>query len=107
MIIVDDFCVEYVGRKHAEHLASVLKKYHDISEDWEGKIFAGIDLIWDYAQKHSGRTCRLWMKIYIPKILFKVGHKLPVKKQLSLHRCRDITYGSKVQQAPEEDSSPA
>ena len=46
------------------------------------------------------------MKIYIPKILFKVGHKLPVKKQLSLHRCRDITYGSKVQQAPEEDASP-
>ena len=46
------------------------------------------------------------MKNYIAKLLFKVGHKLPVKKQLSPHRCRKITYGSKVQQAPEEDSSP-
>ena len=37
MIIVDDFGVDYVGRKDKEHLASVLKNYHDISEDWEGK----------------------------------------------------------------------
>ena len=32
-------------------------------------------------------------------------HKPPVKKQLSPYRCREITYVSKVQQAPEEDSS--
>ena len=36
-----------------------------------------------------------------------MGHRLPVKKQLSTHRCREITYSRKVQQAPEEDSSPA
>ena len=53
MLIVDDFGVEYVSRKHAEHLAPVLKKYHEISEDWESKTFAGIYLIWDYTQKHS------------------------------------------------------
>ena len=34
----------------------------------------------------------------------EVGHKLPVKKQLSPHRCREITYGSKVKQAPKKDS---
>ena len=36
-----------------------------------------------------------------------MGHKLPVKKQLSPYCCREITYSRKVQQAPEEDSSPA
>ena len=107
MFIADDFGVEYVGRKHAAHLASALKKYHEISEDWEGKKIAGIKLIWDYTQKHGGRTFRLSMKSYIAKLLFKVGHKPPVKKQIYLERCREITYGSKVQQAPEEDSSPA
>ena len=107
MLIVDDFCVEYVRRKHAENLASVLKKYHEISEDWEGKSFSGIDLIWDYAQKHSARTCRMSMTRYIAKLLFNVGHKLPVKKQISPHRCREITYVIKVQQAPEEYSSTA
>ena len=49
MLIVDDFGVEYVRRKHSDHLALVLKKYHDISEYWEGKKISGIDLIWDYA----------------------------------------------------------
>ena len=36
-----------------------------------------------------------------------MGHKLPAKKHISPHRCMDITYVSKVQQEPEEDSSPA
>ena len=107
MLIGDDFGVEYVGRKQAEHLASVLKNYLKISEDWEGKIFVGIDLIWDYTQNHSGRSFRLSMESYIYKLLFKVGHKTPVNKNISPHRCREITYGRKVQQAPEEDSSPA
>ena len=47
------------------------------------------------------------MKIYMAKLLFKVGHKPPVKKLLSPHHCMDIMYGRKVQQAPEQDSSPA
>ena len=99
--------MEYVGRKHTEHLASVLKKYHEISEDWEGKKFAGVDLIWDYTRKHSGITCRFLIKSYIPKLLYKVGHKPPVNKHLSPHSCREIMYDRKVQQAPEEDPSPA
>ena len=36
-----------------------------------------------------------------------MGHKSPVNKQLSPYRCREITYGRKVQQALEEDSSTA
>ena len=84
------FGVKYVGRKHAEHL-----------------YFSGIDLIWDYAQNHSGRTFRLLMKSYIAKLLFKVGHKLPAKKQLSPHLFREITYDIMVQKAPEKDSSRA
>ena len=84
MLIVDDFRVDYVGRKHTEHLASDLKNYHDISDYWEGKKFAGVDLIWDYAQKNSSRTCKLSMTSYIAKLLLKVGHKLLVNKQISL-----------------------
>ena len=36
-LIVDYFGVEYVGKQHADHLATILKKYHNITEDWEGK----------------------------------------------------------------------
>ena len=64
-LIVDEFGMKYVGRKHAKHLDSVLKNYDEMSEDREGKKIVGIELIWDYTQKHSGRTCRLSMKSYI------------------------------------------
>ena len=44
VLIVNNFGVEYVGRKHADHLLGVLNQHYEISEDWEGKKFAGIDL---------------------------------------------------------------
>ena len=36
-LIVDNFGAEYVGKKRADHLATVLKKNHNITEDWTGK----------------------------------------------------------------------
>ena len=63
MLIVDDFGIEYVRNQDADHLASVLKKHHDISQDWEGNKFAGIDLDWNYSTKHCDRTCRLFMRL--------------------------------------------
>ena len=33
VLIVDDFGVEYVGRKHADHLLAVLNQHYEISED--------------------------------------------------------------------------
>ena len=63
VLIVDDFGVEYVRKKDADHLAKTLKKHHTISQDWEGKKFYGIDLTWTYAPNHADWTCRLSMKI--------------------------------------------
>ena len=47
-LIVDDFGVEYVGKQHSDHLATILKKDHNITEDLEVKKYADIDLKWDY-----------------------------------------------------------
>ena len=47
-LVVDNFGVEYVGKQHAEHLVTILKKYHNITEDWEGKKYDGIYLKWGY-----------------------------------------------------------
>ena len=32
-LVVDNFVVEYVGKQHAEHLATILKIYHNTTED--------------------------------------------------------------------------
>ena len=72
--MVDDFGVEYVGKQHADHLATIFKKYHNTTEDWEGKKYAGIDLKWDYEK----RTCRATMDGYILDLRNKFQHMQPL-----------------------------
>ena len=48
---MDDFGIKYTGKQHADHLASILKKHYNISQDWEGKRYLGLDLDWDYTKK--------------------------------------------------------
>ena len=105
MLIVDDFVLEYVRKQDADNLASVLKNHHDISKDWEGKKFTGIDLDWNYANKHCDRNCRLSMINYIKNLLIKMNHPIPRKPQLPPHKCCEVKYGSKNQLAPKEDTS--
>ena len=100
LLIVDDFGLEYVINQDAYHLASVIKKHHDISQDWEGKKFAGIDLNWNYTTKHCDITCRLYMKNYIKNLLVKLNHPMPRKPQPPPHKFRKVKYGSKHQLAP-------
>ena len=102
LLVVDNFGIEYVRKQDADHLTSVLKKHHEISQDWEGKKFAGIDLDWNYATKHWDRTYRLSMKNYIKILLVKLNPPMPRKPQLSPHKWREVKYGSKTQIAPEE-----
>ena len=45
------------------------------------------------------------MNHYIADLLIKLGHPMPNKPQRSPHRRKPINYGSKVQMAPEEDTS--
>ena len=46
------------------------------------------------------------MDSYIANLHLKYGHKAPAKPQLSLHRHREINYGSKEQLVAEEYTSP-
>jgi hypothetical protein len=103
VLIVDDFGVQYTGREHAEHLHSTLQKHYEVTTDWEGKKFAGIDLQWDYA----ARTCRATMDGYINEVLIKFDHQRPKKPQQSPHKHRKIIYGAEAQlQNIEIDTSP-
>ena len=46
-LFVDDFGIEYVNKRHADHLHDILLKHYEITQDWSGSRFAGIDLTWD------------------------------------------------------------
>ena len=83
----------------------MLKEHHKISQDWEGKKFAGINLKWHYAVKHCDITCRLSVKNYIADLLLKLGHPMPKKPQLSPHKSKTVNYSNRIQMAQEEDAS--
>eukprot|EP00804_Cyclotella_cryptica_P027782 CCRYP_009193-RA/>CCRYP_009193-RA protein AED:0.35 eAED:0.35 QI:0/0/0/1/0/0/2/0/335 len=101
-LIVGDFGVEYVGLSHAHHLHDVLQTPYEITQNWKGDLYAGINLTWNY----STSSCRLTMKEYIASLLFKYNHPHPKKHQLSPFKATPIFYGAKTQFSPDPDVSP-
>ena len=69
-LIVYDFGVEYFGKQHADHLATILQKYHNITEYWEGKKYADIYLKWDYDKRKFRETMDVYILDLIKKLSF-------------------------------------
>ena len=44
--------MQYTSKDDAYHLINALKESNDITIDWSGKVFCGLDLKWDYEQGH-------------------------------------------------------
>ena len=47
-LVVDDFGVKYVGKENAQHLVDTLSSKCTITTDWDGTLYCGITLKWDY-----------------------------------------------------------
>ena len=75
-----------MGGGHAHHLPQVLQEHYEISEDWEGKTFADIDLEWNYDPMYNYHTCHLSIQGYIEIILIRFFQKRPTKPQISPHK---------------------
>jgi hypothetical protein len=102
-LIVDDFGVEYVGKQHAYHLRDTIKEFYELTENWNGDLYAGINLAWNY----SKRTCRLSMADYIETVLTKYNHQRPRRPILSPYKAAPIIYGATAQYTDDDDTSPA
>jgi hypothetical protein len=76
---------------------NTLKQHYEVTEDWEGKLYCGILLKWDY----ENRTVDLSMPGYIENALHKFQQKLPNKPQHAPYPARKPQYGSKVQLTPD------
>ena len=58
-LVVDDFGVKYTRLKDAEQILSVLKKeFTAASTNWEGALYCGITLEWNYEE--------IWLDISMP-----------------------------------------
>ncbi|EJK62273.1 hypothetical protein THAOC_17120, partial [Thalassiosira oceanica] len=101
-LVVDDFGVKYVGKEHAEHLASAIRQNYKVTEDWTGNRYIGITLDWDYDK----RQVHLSMPGYTKKALKQFGHKAPKQRQNAPYPHTPPNYGARKQYAKEESTSP-
>ena len=49
-LVVDNFGAKYVGKEHADHLINAIKGTYKCTEDWEGSLYCGISLKWDFKE---------------------------------------------------------
>eukprot|EP00804_Cyclotella_cryptica_P024159 CCRYP_015591-RA/>CCRYP_015591-RA protein AED:0.25 eAED:0.16 QI:0/0/0/1/1/1/2/0/716 len=102
-LVVDDFGVKYVGREHAEHLIQVLKEHYTMSIDWDGALYCGIQLNWDY----DHRTLNISMPQYIHKVLQHFQHPKQPPPQDGPYKPYPKKYGAAAQDPiPADDSAP-
>jgi hypothetical protein len=64
-LCVDNFGIKYVGRKHAEHLATILNEHYKCSQDWGRQRYLGMNINWVYNDK----KVHVSMLEYVPEAL--------------------------------------
>jgi hypothetical protein len=72
-LVLDDFTVKYVGKKHAEHLRDALLRTYELTTDWTATAYSGMTLKWDYKR----RTCDSSIPGYVSNMLSKFQHDAP------------------------------
>jgi hypothetical protein len=100
-LVVDDFGVKYTGEAAAKHLIAALQQMYTISINWEGSLYLGLTLKWDYVK----RSVVLSMPGYVREALHRFEHLAPLFPQDTPHQWNQPTYGAKVQYAEDHDRS--
>ena len=100
-LVVDNVGVKYLGKEHVDHLVHWLKKhYKKVSEDWEGKLYCGITLDWNYIK----RWVDISMPGHIKRLHQRYEHISPNKTQHSPYQAQPKFYGAAAQDfMPTED----
>jgi hypothetical protein len=101
-LVVDDFAVKYVTKADAHHLRDALLRHYEITTDWDGTIYSGITLDWDY----NKLNCDISMPGYIINVLKKIQHDTPKTPQHTPSRYVTPVDGAKMQYATQDETSP-
>jgi hypothetical protein len=102
-LVVDDFGVKYSNKQDALHLVNALKQMYETTLDWEGQLFCGIHLHWNYEKEK--RKVRLSMPGYVQKCLQRFQHEKS-KQQHAPYPWNEPAYGQRIQLTDEPDQTP-
>ena len=76
-LCVDDFVVKYTDKADAQHLLTCLEKLYKCTTDWEGKLYLGMTLNWNYTEKWTEKSMpgyidKVWTRFYGANIAPKI-----------------------------------
>jgi hypothetical protein len=103
VLVVDDFGIQVQGKDDAQHVIAALKENYEITVDWDGKLFCGITLEWDYKMG----TVDLSMPNYVQDALLEFQHPAPTKPEHQPHRHNPPQYGTQIQMTEPLDTTEA
>lgn len=83
------------------YLLQTLQQHYEITIDWTGGQYLGLNLDWDYTKG----TVDISMPGYIERALLRFNHPPPKRAQHSPHAWTAPTYGAKVQLTDEPDNT--
>jgi hypothetical protein len=63
-LVVDDFGVKFLDKADALHLLAALKTHYEVTVDWDGKLFCGISLDWDYTKRTVDLCLDMYKKLW-------------------------------------------
>jgi hypothetical protein len=92
-LVLDNFGIKYTCQEDIEHLIKCIKEKYELTMDWDGNLYCGICLKWDY----NAGTLDISMPGYILKQLQKYKHATPTKQQHCPYDPQPKQYGSKAQ----------
>ncbi len=101
-LVVDSFGVKYTRKEDINYLIKVIKEKYELTKDWDGDLYCGICLKWDYHH----RTPDISMPGYIRKQLQKYRHNCPKRPQHCPYSSLPKQYGSEAQRPLPPDTSP-
>ena len=86
--MVDDFGIKYSGKENDLHLKAELETKYKVTIDWEGKLYIGIALKWDY-EKGTVQLSRPW---YVRVALHDFQQDKPKQPQESPYPWKQPVY---------------
>jgi hypothetical protein len=95
--------MKYIGRDNAEHLMASSKKNYDISSDWTGSAYRGLEINWDY----TNGAVDLSMPGYIKAALHKYQHPALTRNEHAPHQWNPPVNGAKTQYVEDTQDRPA
>ena len=101
-LVVDDFGIKVTHKSDMIHLNEALEEHYTVAVNWEGTLFCGVKLTWDYINRHVNTH----MPRYIPKALTKYQHPHPTTPYHPPYKSAPIQYGTEVQRVEEDNSPP-